>query len=443
VGKRKKAVTAQNAKVLSDCVKASKERPVVAKKIKPPTFEEFFNKYYPYTPEPEQYEMREVFLRWMVEKKIALVLAMRNIGKTDIITIASVAYHLLYVDRLATFMIVGKNHPTLKDIASKVGDILLSEVGMGLFNTFSTHSIDFKENKKKQPSVRFQLLRSGGRGAKCDYLIIDDGVSDEDKDKAERRQTQANFSKIFNVQPSMFVIGQYAHEDDMHSTLEKNEHVKVSRFWWYDVSDRLRQIVGRGDLEYLYAMNTKRQVGHNYLGVHINDSDELYFKDIAVGAFEMNNKAIACIDPAFSDNATSDYTGLAIACKEGNEYYAHVSQIKASIMDSWEGILIDLHSLGVREVYIETNNGGMVILGLMKTFARQNGIHFRRIEGIHSSTNKQSRILNAINPIKYNLTLDGDGDYECVLDWYADTSEHDDGVDALAMAINELVGRRR
>ena len=440
MGKRKKAVMAHNAKVSGMCAKAC--RSALKKTQETPAFKEFFEKHFFYTLMPEQHLMRKAFTDWLENRGLAMVLAMRGIGKTDIITIACVCYHLIYVDREATFLISSKAATTYVDVASKVTDILISELGRASFKYASTRRISLKENRRKQPSVRFSPLRSGVRGARADYVLLDDAVNEDDDRQVERENTQKYFNKMFNVQPSMFVIGQYAHESDLHTWLEKNDRVVVSRFWWGDVSDELKNVVGRGNLDELKAGNTDRQFGHNYLGIHINDSSKMYFKDIAVGEFEMGLNAIACIDPAFSDNATSDYTGLAVAFKQGNDYYAHVSEFKESIMNVWQDLMIRLSAMGVRRLFIETNNGGLVILGLMKTFARENNLGFWTIDGIHSSTSKQARILNAINPIKNNLMLDVEGDYQCVLNWYADTAEHDDGVDALAMAINKLVERR-
>jgi hypothetical protein len=249
---------------------------------------------------------------------------------------------------------------------------------------------------------------------------------------------------VFNIQPNMLIIGQYAHEEDLHSVLERHEssgQVKVHRFWWHDVSDELKTAIGRPNLEELTLGNTDRELGHNYLGRHINDSTEFYFKDVRLGEFALSRTSLAVIDPAFTSHGHSDRTGLAVGFREGERYYAHVYEYASRIQDIWQELLESLASLGVLKVHIETNNGGHMLLSLMKRHLAENQIALR-VEGISTSTGKANKIARNLNPIKHQLILHRDCHHHCVRRWHKNTQEHDDGIDALAMLVEKLALRR-
>ncbi len=406
-------------------------------------FGDFFSRHFGYTLLSEQLKLHDIFKNWLENGGLELVLAMRSIGKTDIISIASVCYDLIYGDGQRTFLIASKSAPTLADIASKCAEILTADIKPQL-SVCSAQRVVLKNNLKKQPNIRFVLLRSGARGARADHVIFDDAVAESDGRAAERKQTQSHYNKVFNIQPNMLIIGQYAHEDDLHSALERHENsgkVKVHRFWWKDVSDELKAAIGRPNLEDLTLGNTERELGHNYLGKHINDEAEFYFKDVRLGEFALSPTSFAVIDPAFTHNGQSDRTGLAVGFREGEQYYAQVFEYASAIQDIWQELLESLAELGVLKVYIETNNGGNIILNMMKRHVAQHRIPLR-VDGIVTSTGKANKIARNLNPIKHLLILHKECHHACVRRWHKNSSEHDDGIDALAMLVEKLAVKR-
>lgn len=407
------------------------------------SFAYFFSRHFGYSLLSDQLKLHELFKTWLIDGGVELVLAMRSIGKTDVISIASVCYELIHGDAHRTFLIASKSAPTLADIASKCAEILQEEIKPQL-SVCSAQRVVLKNNLKKQPNIRFVLLRSGVRGARADHVIFDDAVAEADGRAAERRQTQNHYNKVFNIQPNMLIIGQYAHEEDLHSVLERHEKsgkVKVHRFWWHDVSDELKTAIGRSNLEDLTLGNTDRELGHNYLGKHINDDAEFYFKDVKLGEFELSRTSMAVIDPAFTSNGQSDRTGLAVGFREGERYYAQVFEYASAIQDIWAELLENLADLGVMKVFVETNNGGHMLLSVMKRHLSVYQIPLR-VEGINSSVGKANKIARNLNPIKNELILHSGCHHHCVRRWHKSTSEHDDGIDALAMLVEKLALKR-
>jgi hypothetical protein len=424
----------------------------------PDTFAEFFIAEFGYTLFPEQLRLYEIFEEFIDTGKgmkvdvssdqkpnIVTLAAMRTIGKTDIITCAGLCYELLRDPNL-TFIVASKSLNGIKNITNKIKDILTkyTRVSPKHCNSKEIRTLHNLSAPNKEASVSFVLVGTRLQGMRAMYIICDDLVSHEDSSRAIREQTHKAYTQLFNVAypKSVLLIGQLAHEEDLFAWLAQKEDVRRYTAWWAEVSDELKSVLGLTK-DVIAIANTERQAGLNYYGIYTKDNMVMYFSDIPTASFGIRSSIVVSIDPSWQGK---DRIGVSVGYKEAGVYYAWVFEIDGDFGLNHIAIIDEICSLGASyaRVFIEANTGAGMVLKAIKSHCWTSGYNVI-IDSYNSTVKKQDRILHSIYPIRNNIIL-GDNlaivgtrcDPDCVRNWYQDTSDFDDGIDALAHTVSIL-----
>jgi hypothetical protein len=400
-----------------------------------PSFEQFCLKQVGYSLYPEQIVMTDWFFKAMDNKngEISLLLAMRKIGKSDLLTCCAVSYAILKNEDLR-ILICTKSIETQKTIMGKIRDII--EQYKKPIKQNDTRIV-LSRGEKKDPNILCTIVGGRLRGAHPDVIICDDIQDEGDESPAERKATQRQFNKLTGLSAkSIICIGQLAHEECLYSRLRTRKEVNKKEIWYTDISQALKHAINLESLDKVRVGATERYIGHNYLGYHLKDSDKMYFNTIAVTPINdwPTIGVMAFLDPAFDG---ADSIGLAIGYyfQTGSKlcFAAHVKKLDFNV-NTHSNIIIDyLINFSVQTLYIEkTGNNGLVRDIFEKDIVRRN--LFIHCQDINANINKQKKIFSNLLPMRDTLFLDADGDYKEVTEW-TDDDEHDDAIDALASLI--------
>jgi hypothetical protein len=406
----------------------------------PSCFGDFFVQHFGYSLHSQQLELFDWFYaglqRGLVQER--QVLAMRRIGKSDILTLAAVAWKLLH-DRSFKVLIVSKSPATLGVFNRKLRDIfahyqLLEQASLEHISLKGSQNV----NSEKSYSLRFISATCNKRGLRADHIVLDDLVDASDASPAIAAITALAYAECRSIVPSTTLIGQLADEDDLPSTLRQRAEVQTKELWIDGLQSELASAIGMPNKEQLMRELPLRYYGHNYAGQHFRDKLVQHFYDTPVGDFQRSDFLFAFIDPSFGGK---DSSGITLASVVQGRIFAQVTEqkINFSCPDQLSALLRRLKHEQVDTLFIEANNGGAMLFATHELLGLASQLELS-IHKIHHHQPKVQRIM-ALYPYKNRITLSGQAN--CVHRWqpaHSTTSSKwpDDGIDSLAMAVHHL-----
>lgn len=181
---------------------------------------------------------------------------------------------------------------------------------------------------------------------------------------------------------------------------------------------------------------------HVWEGELDNTSEECFFKDVKVEAFDKTAKLVGYIDPSYGG---PDYTGFCFGYwKDGRAYvWVYEEKIDFSNESHLEQFVNTCNTMGIVKLIVEKNADKGVAKTYLRTMFRRFGAK-TFIQGVNNTREKTSRILEQLMPFREKIIINIDSDFLCVHEWQEAVSKpskaknavrpkrkHDDGIDAL------------
>jgi hypothetical protein len=302
-----------------------------------------------------------------------LILAARQLGKTDYIVILGLAYKI-YRDRLFYGLLITKEYERGTEIVAEIRKILI-EVGVKLRGK-SERRIYTAEAKGKEPTLTNLAVRSKGlRGRHPQLVILEDMITPDDTSEAERLRVQKVYEEVLKLTPNVVLIGQPVHKLDLFQKLRyliPTMEVPHGEIPELDADLTAQRAAGVSEQSIAASYHLK-----------ILDDASLPFGQLRSCDYAAPN-CVAFVDPSHKGG---DYTALSI----GGMHFAHLVVSGFALKKAWYDCLDEFKLLferfGVKSVCFETNNLGDEPVYRMRQLGAP-------CVGINSTENKHSRIIN-------------------------------------------------
>lgn len=226
-------------------------------------------------PYPKQIEMVE----YTLQDGIKLLLAARDYGKTDYITILMTAYKIATIPNYDC-MIITKEEKRCKQICREVKNACVAN---GIeFEVKSADELRIVGKDGKEASLL--ALPSGStsyRGHHVGEIILDDPVIPDDvSSPASRERTITLYNELNNLSPNITIIGQPVHKKDLYNVLKESSlnggEVKLAEYPHGSIPERDK------NLETLRKNGVSEEaIGANYL-LKLRSSGQLPFEKTAI-----------------------------------------------------------------------------------------------------------------------------------------------------------------
>jgi hypothetical protein len=402
------------------------------------TLEEFYKKLYMY----ELFDFQKQLIKAMHEKQgVAMLLATRGIGKTDLIT-ALLTLYKVYINPLERVLIITNRSDRAKNILHNISSYIKNNMDVfgDIFDDrgITKTKIRTKNSTDKGVSIGYASLGSDLRGDRPTYIVIDDILTMENSHHAiKRRNAQLKYQEATSLCKNISIIGNATHEDDLYSNLKLADNVDLLEVYndhpllpdMFKINKEDKQKQGLSD----------RTIMANYYGVLIGDELLPYANTLVMGSDSLEQ-----VPDLLSLNCFFDFSG------GGNDYNAlsiiFVYNYKIYVLgiakrDMWSNFIElatpIIKKLGINKVFYENNQVGREPSKIMEL----DGIN---AVGIPSKTNKEHKISRMeylrddIILIQDN-TLQGNDDFIRLFKGYSTISKcNDDANDCVAMNLIQM-----
>jgi phage terminase large subunit-like protein len=352
------------------------------------------------------------------------------------------------------------------------------------------------EEGVRDPTVFIGGLTTNLVGMHCDVAVLDDTVTADtaytDEGRNKLRSQYSLLSSIEGGDAQEWVVGTRYHPKDLYADmLEMNQEVydkngeEVNKIQVFEIFERQVEDRGDGTGEFLWPRQQRAdgmwfgfdqdilaRKRAKYLdktqfrAQYYNDPNDPEDASIDRSQFQYYDKkhlihdgghwfysgqrlnVFASVDFAYTTNARSDYTAIAVIGIDGNGniYVLDIDRFKTSRISEMYDHILDLHvKWDFRKLAAETTSGQKTIVQELKdSYIKPNGIYLSIIEVPHHKNQgtKQERMTSILEP-KYdnNAVWHYRGGNCQVLEdeLVMRHPPHDDCKDALATAIEVAV----
>jgi hypothetical protein len=293
-------------------------------------------------------------------------------------------------------------------------------------------NVDHPERKRRgirDHTIIVKTVKSNAIGLHCDLLIPDDVVIPDFADTAigrnEVNRRMAQFVSILNPRGEILAVGTRYNPGDLYQSFIEamyqlwseplQEFTGSAKLW--DVFIREVEDKGDGTGEFLWPITRDPISGDAYgfdaqtLAIiradyeskgqlvqffcqYYNNPNAIDLQRISRGHFQYYDRknikvtssdvyfrdrklnTFAAMDVAWTDNATSDFTAIAVIGMdmEENVYVLDLVQFKTANFNEYYNEVMSLHrKWNFKKMVVETNAGGMFVKNELGRLARQNG----------------------------------------------------------------------
>ena len=192
------------------------------------SLEEFYDRLYGY----KLFDFQKQLIKAMHEKQgVAMLLATRGIGKTDLITSLLTLYKV-YINPLERVLIITNRSDRAKNILHNISSYIKNNMDIfgDIFDDkgITKTKIRTKNSTDKGVSIGYASLGSDLRRDRPTYIVIDDILTMENSHHAiKRRNAQLKYQEATSLCKNISIIRNATHEDDLYSNLKLADNVDL------------------------------------------------------------------------------------------------------------------------------------------------------------------------------------------------------------------------
>lgn len=370
-------------------------------------------------PLPKQHEMRSFGFELTVPR---MLLGARGYGKTDYLTILSVAYDI-YLDRSSTNLIITKSKLRNTAITGEIAHALKAN-GVTLEKENSA-IVKVEGQVGKDASVEAITMRASLRGRHHKRVIMDDPVTEEDVSEAERKRVKRKYNEVMKLCSNVLVVGQPAHKADLYAELRPL--VKLLELPHGSIPELDHDL----EAQRLAGVDESSIQASYFLKI-VSDGGAPFEKIKFIDQF-VKGDSVAWIDPSHKGK---DLTAISIVRAYGQGLQVVGFVYKKAWNHCVDEMVKRMIQFGVRRVAIEVNNLGTMPVEILQTALAPKGIG---VVGRDSIKNKHAKIMAAGTAAEIlHLSKESDRDYANGVIHYEYGSEPDDAPDSLASCLDWL-----
>lgn len=397
------------------------------------TLEEFYKRLYKY----ELFDFQKQLVQAMHEKQgIAMLLATRGIGKTDLIT-ALLTLYKVYINPLERVLIITNRADRAKNILHSIASYIKNnkDIFKDIFDSkgITKTKIRTKNSTDKGVSIGYASLGSDLRGDRPTYIVIDDILTMENSHHAiKRRNAELKYQEATSLCKNISIIGNATHEDDLYSNLKLAENVDLLEV--YNDHPALPEMFKIDRKDKASQGLSERTIMANYYGILIGDELLPYANTLVMGGDALDNLPDLLSFNVFFDFAGGgkDYNAVSIIFVYNYKIYI----LGIAKQDMWSNFIALttplIKKLGIKKVFYESNQVGREPSKIFDL----DGIN---AVGIPTTLNKEYKIkrmeyLRDDMILIQDNTLQGNDDFIRLFKGYSTVSTcHDDPNDCVAM----------